>query len=97
MDTAPEDRSIDDRIRELEDELPHLQTRHPDMFALASAWAERHDALLAAAPAELRDEVQARLCRIGIRWGLVPGARLTRQFPALPSLVGAMRARRGTA
>jgi hypothetical protein len=84
-DDRNDDRSIDARIAELEQELPHLRARHPDMFGLACVWAERHDALLADTPAELRTDVQARLRRIGIRWGLVPGARLTRQFPALPA------------
>lgn len=71
----------------LEQALPQLQMRHlGDMFALASAWAERHDALLARAPAAQREVLQARLRRIGIRWGLMPGARVTVQFPALPPL-----------
>jgi hypothetical protein len=84
-DVRSDDRSIDARIAELEQELPHLRARHPDMFVLACLWAERHDALLADTPAESRTDVQARLRRIGIRWGLVPGVRLTRQFPALPA------------
>jgi hypothetical protein len=29
--------------------------------------------------------VEARLRRIGIRWGMMPGARMTAQFPALPA------------
>lgn len=69
----------------LEQAMPQLQLRHlGGMFAFANAWAERHDALLARTPDAQRTEVQARLRRIGIRWGLVPGARVTVQFPALP-------------
>lgn len=86
---APEqwadDAAIAARIDELERELPHLQARHAGTFAFANAWAERHDALLAAVPAEARPELARRLLRIGIRWGVAPGARMTTQFPALPS------------
>ncbi len=39
---------------------------------------------VAAAPAESREEVEARLRRIGIRWGMMKGPRMTAQFPALP-------------
>ena len=31
---------------------------------------------------ELRAEVESRLRRIGIRWGLVPGPRVTQEFHA---------------
>ncbi|MGN6512417.1 MAG: hypothetical protein ACTHKZ_02425 [Lysobacteraceae bacterium] len=69
----------------LEQDMPQLQVRHlGGLFAFANAWAERHDALLERTPQAQRDEVQARLRRIGIRWGLAPGARVTLQFPALP-------------
>jgi hypothetical protein len=74
---------VDAALRLLESELTWLHTQHPGMFAFANAWAERHDAIVAAAPAELRAEVEQRLHRIGIRWGVAPGARMTTQFPAL--------------
>ena len=74
-------------LEALEQALPQWQLRHlGDMFAFANAWAERHDALLARTAEVQRAEMQARLRRIGIRWGLVPGARVTMQFPALPPL-----------
>lgn len=74
-------------LEALEQALPQLQLRHlGDMFGFANAWAERHDALLARTDEAQRTEMQARLRRIGIRWGLAPGARVTVQFPALPPL-----------
>jgi len=86
MSAAPT-QELEDAIAELEQCMPQLQLRHlGDMFALANAWAERHDALLALTPAAQRTEMEARLRRIGIRWGMVPGARVTVQFPALPPL-----------
>ena len=78
--------AIDARVAELEQELPHLQGRHVGTFAFANAWAERHDALLSQAAPALRPELARRLLRIGIRWGVAPGARMTTQFPALPAL-----------
>ena len=75
---------IDERVAGLERELPDLQVRHAGVFAFANAWAERHDALMAMAPPEARAELARRLLRIGIRWGVAPGARMTTQFPALP-------------
>lgn len=82
IDTADDglDPVIDARLRELEAEMPHLSTRENNMFALANAWAERHDAILALASPELRDEVEARLARIGVRWGVMPGSRVTLGF-----------------
>jgi hypothetical protein len=74
---------IDRAIAALEAELPHLQTLHAGMFAFANAWAERYDAILGATPEELRAAVEHRLHRIGIRWGLAPGARMTTEFPAM--------------
>lgn len=71
------------RIDELEREMDHLQLRHPGAYALAGAWAERHEAIVAMTPPELRAEVEGRLRRIGIRWGLVPGPRVTQEFHAL--------------
>lgn len=81
--TAMTAAEVDAAIRLLETEMTRLRAQHPGMFAFANAWAERHDAIIAAAPAELRAEVEQRLLRVGIRWGLAPGARMTRQFPAL--------------
>ena len=78
------DARLEDELAILESEMPQLQARAGDVFALASAWAERHDAIVAASPPASRDEVEARLRRIGIRWGMMHGARMTGQFPALP-------------
>jgi len=78
--------ALEARIAELERELPHLQIRHVGVFAFANAWAERHDALMALVAPEARPELARRLLRIGIRWGVAPGARMTTQFPALPPL-----------
>ena len=71
---------VEARLRELEEEMPHLYLRHGSVFALASAWAERYDAILALVPQEQRTEVEARLARIGIRWGVMPGSRITLEF-----------------
>ncbi|MCM2335924.1 MAG: hypothetical protein NDI66_03990 [Pseudomonas sp.] len=60
--------------------MPQLQANAGGMFELANAWAERHDAVLAMTPPELRMIVEARLRRIGIRWGMVAGPRVTTQF-----------------
>lgn len=74
---------VEAAIDSLESEMQHLQARHRDLFALANAWAERHDAILAATPPQLRAAAELRLQRIGIRWGVVDGVRLTREFRAL--------------
>ena len=74
---------IDAAIIELEAEMPDLQHRHRDLFAYANAWAERHDAIVQATPSEHRASVEGRLHRIGVRWGLTEGTRVTTQFPAL--------------
>jgi hypothetical protein len=73
-------------IRQLEQQMPDLQMRHGNVFALANAWAERHDAILAATPGSERAGVEARLKRIGIRWGMMPGARITTEFRALGAI-----------
>lgn len=73
-------------LQALDADLPRLQQGSGGVFGLANAWAERHDAILAQAPPALRGPIAARLERIGIRWGLVPGARVTREFPALQPL-----------
>jgi hypothetical protein len=70
-------------IARLETQMPDLQLRNPNLFALANAWAERYDAVLAATPRADRANVEARLARIGIRWGVMPGARVTTEFRAL--------------
>lgn len=89
MDNLAQDRHAVDAQLEfelavLESEMPRLQAQANNVFELASAWAERHDAIVAATPAQSRDVVEARLRRIGIRWGMAEGARMTGQFPALP-------------
>ncbi|TLX22876.1 hypothetical protein [Thermomonas fusca] len=69
----------------LELDMPALQARANGVFALATAWTERHDAILAATPAASLGVVEARLRRMGIRWGMAPGVRMTGQIPALPA------------
>ena len=73
--------TLEAMVHALEQEMPQLQLRSDGVFALAQAWAERHDAILA--PPAFHAAIEARLDRIGIRWGLSPGARVTREFPAL--------------
>jgi hypothetical protein len=74
-------------IKELEQQMPDLQMRHGNVFALANAWAERYDAIIAATPRDMQASVEARLSRIGIRWGMMPGARVTTEFRALDNLI----------
>ena len=78
---------MDALIRELEQQMPDLQLRHGTVFALANAWAERYDAIIAITPCDMRGSVEARLSRIGIRWGMMPGARVTSEFRALDKLI----------
>lgn len=78
--TEPE---LEDAISELEGQMADLQHLHKDLFAYANAWAERHDAIMQRTPEALQPVASARLRRIGIRWGLADGARMTAQFPAL--------------
>lgn len=75
--------TLEAMVHALEREMPQLQLRNGGVFALAQAWAERHDAILSLAPPAFHAAIEARLERIGIRWGLAPGARVTREFPAL--------------
>ena len=89
--------ALDARVAELEQELPHLQARHVGTFAFANAWAERHDALLALADPAQRAHLARRLLRIGIRWGVAPGARMTMQFAALPAMAALASGRRRVA
>ncbi len=70
-------------ILELEREMGHLQARHPGVFAIASAWAQRYDVIIALAPPQARPDIESRLQRIGIRWGVMPGPRVTQEFTAL--------------
>ncbi|MCY7354819.1 MAG: hypothetical protein LH470_07050 [Lysobacter sp.] len=73
---------IDAAIARLEGEMPDLQHRHHrDLFAFANAWAQRYDAILAGTPDNLRESVEQRLHRVGVRWGMMTGMRLTGQFP----------------
>lgn len=90
---------LEARIGELERQMPNLYLRHATVFALANAWAERYDAIMAEVPAAQRASAEARLTRIGIRWGVMPGARVTVEFRAadVEALARARRARRGTA
>lgn len=75
---------IEAQLAALELEMPRLQQQAGNVFALANAWAVRHDAIISATPDRLLDTVEARLLRIGIRWGMKDGVRMTGQFPALP-------------
>lgn len=76
-------REMERALSELENEMADLQHRHRDIFSYANAWAERHDALLRTTPTELRSLLEQRLHRIGVRWGVVTGVRMTAQFPAI--------------
>ena len=78
------DARLEAALSALELDMPGLQLRASNVFVLAGAWAERHDAILSATPAGLIGHVERRLRRIGIRWGMMHGARMTGQFPALP-------------
>lgn len=89
MDNLVQDRhsvdaQLESELAALESEMPRLQAQASNVFELASAWAERHDAIVAATPAQSREVAEARLRRIGIRWGMAPGVRMTGQFLALP-------------
>jgi hypothetical protein len=86
--------AIDTMVRQLESQMPDLQARHAGPFALAAAWADRHDAILAATPSDRLAEVGERLRRIGIRWGVVSGPRVTQEITALPPLHKRQRGKR---
>lgn len=74
---------IDAAIARLEVEMQDLQHRHRDLFSYANAWAVRHDAIVAATAKHLRASVERRLHRVGVRWGVANGPRMTMQMPAL--------------
>lgn len=74
---------IDAAIARLEVEMQDLPRRHRDLFSYANAWAVRHDAIVAATPQDLRASVERRLHRVGVRWGVANGPRMTMQMPAL--------------
>lgn len=76
---------LEAQLSALESEMPLFQLRAINVFELAGSWAERHDAIIASTPHELLGKAEARLRRIGIRWGMVPGTRMTGQFPVLPT------------
>lgn len=78
------DPRLEAELDALESDMPRIQAHAGNVFALASAWAERHDAIVAATPTDALETVEARLRRIGIRWGMMPGVRMTGSFPALP-------------
>ena len=80
----PASDAMEAELDALEAEMPNIQARAGNVFVLAGAWAERHDAIVAATPAHALDTVAARLRRIGIRWGMMHGPRMTGSFPALP-------------
>lgn len=84
QDHSTVDARLEDELAALESDMPMMQSRAGNVFVLAGAWAERHDAIIAATPAESLEEVERRLRRIGIRWGMMHGPRMTAQFPALP-------------
>ena len=75
--------ALEAELDALDREMPRMQATAGNVFALATAWAERHAAILARTPPSMRVSMEARLQRIGIRWGVVSGARMTTQFPAL--------------
>ncbi len=74
---------VDAAILALEQSMPDLQHRCRDLFSYASAWAEAHDGIISRTPPHLRAGVERRLHRIGVRWGVAKGVRLTGQFPAV--------------
>lgn len=79
-------------LEQLEHDLPGLHARHPGTFAFANLWAERYETILAQTPEFLKPSIERRLERIGIRWGVMPGVRVTREMASMPVLL-----RRGSA
>ncbi|KGQ17920.1 hypothetical protein LF41_1774 [Lysobacter dokdonensis DS-58] len=82
VDLGPE---LEAELTALDREMPRMQSMAGNIFALATAWAERHAAILQRTPPSMRPAMEARLHRIGIRWGVVHGVRMTAQFPAMGS------------
>ncbi len=74
--------ALDAAILALERKMPDLQHRCRDLFSYANAWAEAHDGIISRTPPQLRATTERRLHRIGVRWGVANGVRLTGQFPA---------------
>lgn len=77
--------TLEAELEALDREMPKLQSMSANVFALATAWAERHAAILQRTPPAMRPQMEAALERIGIRWGVVHGVRMTAQFPAIGS------------
>src|SRR5690349_518185 len=77
--------ALEAELEALDREMPRMQSMAGNVFALATAWAERHAAILQRTPPTMRAAMEARLHRIGIRWGVVHGVRMTAQFPAVGS------------
>jgi hypothetical protein len=75
--------ALEAELDALDREMPRIQATAGNIFALATAWAERHAAILQRTPLAMRPTMEARLHRLGIRWGVVHGVRITGQFPAL--------------
>ncbi|HJW45446.1 MAG TPA: hypothetical protein VJ484_03050 [Lysobacter sp.] len=83
---------VEARIGELEQQMAHLYQRHASVSELASAWAEHYDAIMAMVPPADHAAIEARLARIGIHWGVMPGARVTCEF-RVSDVVALARAR----
>jgi hypothetical protein len=47
-----------------------MQATSPSIFALATQWAERHDAILQRTPPALREAMDGATAPDGIRWGV---------------------------
>jgi hypothetical protein len=62
--------ALEAELEALDREMPRIQSMAGNVFALASAWAERHAAILQRTPPPMRAAMEARLHRIGIRWGV---------------------------
>ena len=75
--------TLQQALHALDAEMADVQLRSRDVFDLAHAWAERHDAILARTPPALREDTEQALRAIRVRWGVVPGARITAAFPAI--------------
>jgi hypothetical protein len=92
-EVASAELEIEARIHELEQLMPQLYKHRVSVFELAGTWAERYDQIIAMVPPAQRPAVEVRLARIGIRWGVMPGARVTIEFRA-SDVAALARARR---